>query len=153
MQRTDITAIFPDATAEQIQKIMDLNGGDINKAKEGLTALQGQLATVTKELEGLKAKPGADAAQLAAVQKELNDLKQANSLRDLREKVSKETGVPASLLTGETEDACKAQAAAINDFAKPGGYPNLRDGGEAGAPPANATRDKFAQWFNDNMGK
>ena len=34
MKRTDITALFPDATAEQIQQLMDLNGQDINNARD-----------------------------------------------------------------------------------------------------------------------
>ncbi|MBR1689392.1 MAG: DUF4355 domain-containing protein [Oscillibacter sp.] len=51
--------------------------------------------------------------------------------RNIRDKISKETGVPADCLTGETEEACKAQADAILKFRgdKPK-YPNLPDGGE-----------------------
>ena len=40
MKRTDITELFPDATAEQIDKLMDLNGQDINKAKGELDAIR-----------------------------------------------------------------------------------------------------------------
>lgn len=156
MTRTDITAIFPDATKEQIDKLLDMNGGDINKAKGDLTALQGQLATAQTELQALKAKPAdtTAAAELQALKDELAGLKNANALRELREKVSKDTGVPASLLTGETEDACKSQAEAIKSFAdtsKTPGYPGLKDGGEVHAAPSGTTRDKFATWFNENM--
>ena len=51
--------------------------------------------------------------------------------RNIRDKISKETGVPADCLTGETEEACKAQADAILKFRgdKPK-YPDLQDGGE-----------------------
>lgn len=148
MKRTDITAIFPEATDEQIQKIMDLNGGDINRAKGDLETIRGQLATAQSEIEALKNAPNPDSAKLAEVTAELNGLKQANSLRDLRERVSKETGVPASLLTAETEDDCKAQAEAIKAYAQPAGYPKIRDGGEVGTPPASGTRDQFANWFD-----
>ena len=156
MTRADITAIFPEASREQIDKLLDLNGGDINKAKGDLSALQGQLSAAQTELQALKAKPaGQDAAaKLQALQAELDGLKTANALRDLREKVSKDTGVPASLLTAETEEACKSQAEAIKSFAgsaKPAGYPGLPDGGEVRTPSSSATRDKFAAWFNENM--
>lgn len=148
MKRTDITALFPEATKEQIDKLMDLNGEDINKAKGDLETIRGQLATAQTEIQNLKAQPGADAAKVTALQQELDALKAANTLRDLREKVSKETGVPASLLTGENEDACKAQAESIKAYAKQTpGYPTVPDGGEAGSSKPGATRDQFADWF------
>lgn len=84
----------------------------------------------------------------AALQKELDALKSANILRDLRQKVSKETGVPAELLSGDTEENCTAQAKAILAFAKPGGYPNVRDGGDPNKTPTGSTRDQFAEWFD-----
>ena len=78
---------------------------------------------------------------------ELDKLKKAGQIRDIREKVSKETGVPANLLNGETEEACKEQAKAILSFAKPGEYPEVRDGGETGKTGKRTTRDQFADWF------
>ena len=151
MKRTDITALFPDATDEQIQKIMDLNGGDINRAKEGVTALQGQLAAAQAQIEQLQARdPGAD---LQAVKAELEALKAANALRDLRAQVSKDTGVPAELLTGNNEEACKAQAEAIKAYSKaqpPAGYPAVPDGGEARVNGASTARDKFAEWMTEH---
>ncbi|MBR3272600.1 MAG: hypothetical protein IKF98_01660 [Clostridia bacterium] len=151
MKRTDITALFPDATDEQIQKIMDLNGSDINKAKDGMEALRGQLTAAQAAIDELKAKPSGDAEKAAALQKELDELKAANTLRDLRARISKETGVPASLLTETTEEACKTQAEAIKSFAGGSGYPRLPDGGESRVPSSTATRDKFASWFQEAM--
>ena len=84
--------------------------------------------------------------QAAALKSELDALKKENALREIRENVAKEKGVPASLLTGDSEEACKAQADAILAFAKPSGYPNLPDGGEVHAPKSTATRDQFAVW-------
>lgn len=74
----------------------------------------------------------------ASLQAQLEQLTRANTLRDLRAKISAETGVPAELLNGETEETCKAQAAAILKFAKPGGYPAVRDGGEVHHTPDQA---------------
>ena len=50
----------------------------------------------------------------------------------MKQRVSTATGVPAALLTGETEEACTAQAQEILKFSAPA-YPNVRDGGTAGA--------------------
>ena len=69
-----------------------------------------------------------------------------NVLREIREKVAQEKKVPASLLNGDSEEACKAQADAILAFARPGGYPSLRDGGEAAKAGGASTRDLFADW-------
>ena len=85
-----------------------------------------------------------------ALQKQVDTMLKADSVRKIREKVSKELGVPAELLTGETEDACKSQATAILSFAKPDSYPKVRDGGEAGRTGKKSTRDQFANWVNGN---
>jgi hypothetical protein len=53
----------------------------------------------------------------AKAQKELDALKSANTVRDIRDKVAKEMEIPASLLTADTEEACKAQAEAIIAYA------------------------------------
>lgn len=154
MKRTDITALFPEATDEQIQKIMDINGGDINKAKGDLATIQGQLTAAQAEIEQLKARdPGED---YKAVKAELDALKASNALRDLRAQVSKDTGVPADLLTGDTEEACKAQAEAIKAYSQsqpPAGYPSMKDGGDVRVSSPSTNRDKFAEWVDKNFTK
>ena len=83
------------------------------------------------------------------LQSELDALKKANAARDARDKVSAATGIPANLLTGETEEACKAQADAFlkwrGDRPK---YPTTADGGESNTPSGGKTRDQFAEWAN-----
>lgn len=153
MKRTDITEIFPDATTEQLDKIMSLNGADIN-------GLKTQLATVTSNLNAAKlqlaAAPSGTAdelektkADLAKLQKQLDDMTAAEAVRQIREKVAGEQKVPAALLTGETEEACAAQAKAILDFAKSTGYPAVQDGGEPVKTGALKTRDQFADWAKE----
>ena len=157
MQRKDITDLFPDATKEQIDKLMGINGTDINTAKGELNSLQTQLADAQGELQKLKdgaGKPNElqeakDAIQ--NLQNELAGMRHAEAVRQVREKVSGEKKVPANLLTGETEEACTAQADAILAFAKSGSYPNVPDGGEATPSGSIATRDKFASWAKDNL--
>ena len=54
MKRSDVTAIFPDATDEQIKKLMDLNGADINTAKASADEIKKQLDAANTELEAAK---------------------------------------------------------------------------------------------------
>ena len=87
-----------------------------------------------------------------ALQAELDTLKSENAVRDLRAKVAEETGVPANLLTGTTEDDMREQASAILEYAKPSGYPNVRDAGEATGKGKPTTRQQFAEWANNAFG-
>ena len=155
MKREDITSIFPEATKEQIDKLMGINGNDINKAKADTETLTTQLAAARSEIETLKANSNADeleqTKQLASsLQTELDGMKAKDALRQIREKVSKATKVPADLLTGETEEACTAQANSILEFAKPT-YPRVPDAGEVGISPNSPTREKFADWAKENL--
>ena len=86
------------------------------------------------------------------LQKELDGLKHDASVRSIRAKVAEEKGIPVSLLTADTEEACKEQADAILAFANPSGYPNVRDGGEVKATGNKSTSDLFGDWFNRNFG-
>ena len=88
--------------------------------------------------------------KVAALQAQVEAYTKADNLRNIREKVSNETGVPASLLYGEDEDSCKAQAKAILDYARPGdGGAVIRDSGEPQVKLTGSTRDQFADWFNN----
>ena len=62
-----------------------------------------------------------------ALQAELDKLKKEGTVRQVREKVAKDTSVPAELLTGEDEESCKKQAEAILKFAKPKSYPGTSE--------------------------
>ena len=119
-----------------------------------LDAIKGQLTAAQEEISKIKAKPDSVeeiTAKANALQAELDSMKRAEELRTMRAKVSSEHNVPAELLTGETEEACAEQAKAILAFAKPSGYPSLRDGGELHHVPDSKTRDKFAEWAKDNL--
>lgn len=83
------------------------------------------------------------------LEKELAALKKANEIQEIRSKVSKDTGVPTSLLTAETEEECLAQAQAIKEFATPSNYPIVKDGGEVSGNVDVSTRAQFAEWFNN----
>lgn len=144
MKRTDITEIFPEATKEQIDKLMGINGADINAAKSELETLRAQLTTQSgMELEQAQ-------KQIEALTSELNGMKNAETIRLTREKVASEKNIPVNLLTGETEEACAKQADEILAFATPK-YPVVKDAGESHLTPKGQTRDQFADWARDNL--
>ena len=82
-----------------------------------------------------------------ALEAELNNLKKAAEVRGIRDKVASETGVPASLLTADTEEACTEQAKAILSFAQPSGYPTIKDAGEVTKKTTGTAKESFAEWF------
>ena len=86
-----------------------------------------------------------------ALQAQLDQITKSNKVRDLRMKVSKETGVPYDLLSGEDEESCKTQAEAILKFANPNGYPKVKDSGEPSHVSGKKTRDLFKDWMNENF--
>lgn len=152
MKRTDITGLFPEATDEQIKALMDINGNDINNAKKGVEELQTSLDDANARLA--EAENNSTALQEAidranGLQSELDTMKAAETLRLTREEVAKSIGVPAHLLTAETKEDCEAQAKQILEFAKPSKYPSVPDGGEPIGNPHKATRDQFAEYFNE----
>lgn len=151
MKRTDITALFPEATDEQIKTLMDINGNDINTAKRGVEELQASLTEAQAKITAqTTAEADLKAAQekISALQADIEQRNLADAIRTMREKVAGETGIPTNLLTGTTEEECKTQAQGILDFAKPSAYPNVRDGGETHVDMQTTTRQQFADWFN-----
>lgn len=145
MKRTDITELFTDATKEAIDKLMSINGADINAAKAEVEGIRQQLTDkATADMQ--KAQD-----QIAQLTKELNEMKSAETIRLMREKVAGDKKVPAHLLTGETEEACAKQADEILAFAQPSSYPSVKDGGEVSNYSKPKTRDKFADWAKENL--
>lgn len=157
MKREDVKAIFPDATDEQLDKIMAKNGDDINKAKGDVKKLESDLEKAKNDLAAARAGGGEELQKandtIGALQKELGDLKTANKVRDIREKVAKEKGIKPELLNGDTEEACAQQADNILAFVKSQkqtGYPGIPDGGSAGTSNSS-TRQKFADMMKDYL--
>ena len=108
------------------------------KYDELLEAQKSELQKVIEERDSLAA--------------EIGNMKAAETIREMRETIAQETGVPVGLLTAMTEEDCKAQAVAILEYAKPKGYPQVRDGGEVVNVGKNTTRQQFADWANEAFG-
>lgn len=87
-----------------------------------------------------------------SLQAELTAMKKADEIRAIRAKVSEETGIPANLLTADTEDGCTEQAKAIAEYkaaTEAPAYPKVKDGGDPQTHTSKrSTRDQFAEWIN-----
>lgn len=83
------------------------------------------------------------------LQAELDKLNKAEELRTIRNEVAEASGVPAGLLTGTTKEECEEQAEKILNFAKPDGYPKVKDAGEVSGKLKKETRDQFAEWMEN----
>lgn len=129
----EVNAIVGKRLAEEKSKFADY---DVLKAKadkfdEAEEASKTELQKATERANNLES--------------ELNAFKEAEKLRTLRETVAKDTGIPANLITGTTEDECKAQAEAIKAYATPNGYPRVKDKGEVTNTPNASARAQFAE--------
>lgn len=148
MKRTDITDLFPEAPKEAIDKLLNINGADVNAAKSELDSLRQQLAAAQEKKDSDELKQAQQ--QIAQLTTELDSMKAAETIRLTREKVAGEKKVPAHLLTGETEEACASQADQILAFAAQSkAYPSLPDGGEPAKPTAATPRKKFEEWLKN----
>lgn len=106
-----VDAIVRDRLAREREKYKDYN------------ALKGKAVEYDKQQEASKKVQ----EQVEALKKELSGLKEQEKIRSIRTKVSGETGVPSELLTGDSEEDCKAQAEAILKFAKGSKYPGIKE--------------------------
>ena len=132
--QAELDAVVKDRLKREREKYADFDAlkAKAEKFDELEAANKSELEKANEEVEKLK--------------KELTEIKTAETVREIRESVAKETGIPAHLLTGKTEEECKAQALAIADFAKPAPYPVVKDGGEINNIGKSTTRQQFADW-------
>lgn len=147
MKRTDITDLFPEAPKEAIDKLMDINGADVNAAKSEIESLRQQLTAAQNNQDGEELKKAQQ--QISQLQKELDGMKTAETIRLTREKVAGEKKVPVHLLTGETEEACAKQADELLAYVRSSkAYPALPDGGDVSGHPKTTTKQQFKEWLD-----
>lgn len=80
------------------------------------------------------------------LQAEVSAMRHAEEVRTIRDRVAQATGVPASLLTGDTEEDCTDQANGILSFKSSVGYPTIKDGGEIQINNKLDARSAFSEW-------
>ena len=153
MKREEVKNKIPGITDEQLDWLMGENGRDVTAEKTKAASLQGQVDDLTKQLntakDGLKAFEGVDVAdlkgQITKLQGQLADQADGfafdaaldGAIRDAR---GREMLDVAALKASKdrTSDIKTALDALVKDKAwafdaAPGGYPNVKDGGEAAA--------------------
>lgn len=138
-------------TQEELNSIVSERLKRESSKYEDYEELKAKAARLDELEEANKSEIEKAKAKAEKLQSELEAIKKTNEVREVRQKVSDETKVPANLLTGDTEEACREQAKAILEFAKPSGYPSVKDGGEVQNLNAGSTRDKFADWMAQQL--
>ena len=137
--QTELDAIVRDRLQRERSKYADYEAYK-EKAEKYDAAEEAQKSELQKATE-----------KASALEAELNTLRKAAEVRTIRDKVANETGVPASLLTGDTEEACTKQANAILSFAQPTHptYPSVRDAGEITKKSNGTAQEMFSEWFKN----
>lgn len=151
--KTNTQSAEPTATEPQTFTQDDVNRiiakrvakyADYDELKQKATKFDEQVEAGKSELQKATEKA-------SSLQAELDALKEAESVRKMREEVADAKGIPAKLLTGKTAEECEAQAAELIAWAQKSnsGYPKVPDGGDPlSSKPA---REQFAEWLNTQI--
>ena len=137
--QSELDAIISDRLKREREKYTDYEA-----LKEKATRLDEIEEASKTELQ--KATEKAEKLEL-----EITQMKKAEEIRQIRDKIATATGVPASLLSGETEEACAEQAKAIMEFKAQSGYPSIKDGGELQATIKGTAKQQFEAWANEAL--
>lgn len=113
-------------TQEEVNAMIGKRVNEINSKYADYESLKEKAGKYDEIQESSKTELQKANDRADALQKQLEGLTKANTVRETREKVSKEMNIPAELLTGEDEETCKKQAEAILKFAKPKEYPGVK---------------------------
>ena len=118
---------------------------------EGVEELKAKAQKFDEQEEANKTELQKAQERATELEAKLKKKEHEESIREMKKKVAEEMKVPADLLTGETEEACKAQAQAIMTFAQSQGYPSVQDGGETNPAHKKSARDSFKEWAESNF--
>ena len=113
-------------------------GVDVADLKGQITKLQGQLADQADSFAFDSALDGAIRDARGRDVKAIRGMLDVDALKASKDRTS---DIKAAL------DALTKEKAWAFDAA-PGGYPNVRDGGDPNKTPTGSTRDQFAAWFD-----
>lgn len=141
-------------TQAELNAIVQKRIGEVSAKYENYEELKEKAQLYDQQEEASKSELQKASERAEKLQAELDSMKKAAETRALCDKVAKETGVPAELLRGSTEEELKAHAEAIKAFNKKPAYPSVEDHGEvhpASGGVGGATRDQFKDWFENQM--
>ena len=133
--QAEMDSIIEGRLARERQKYADYD--DLKEKASKYDEYQAQNKT---ELQKEKEKSDALQAKLSALEKK-------DTVRQVREKTAKDTGVPVELLTGEDEETCKKQAEAM-----PKSYPGTK-GNRKKTTEYNTTDDAMREFAHQIFGK
>lgn len=139
-------------TQAELNAIVQKRIGEVSAKYENFEELKEKAQKFDEIEERSKTELQKANERASALEKELDGMKKADTVRKIREEVAADLGVPANLLNGGTKEECEAQAKSILSFAKPNAYPAVKDAGEVRNTEVGKTRDQFANWFNDING-
>lgn len=114
-------------------------------------AVRERVDRANKQRDELKtAKKGLE-EQVSSLERELAEYKQREQLRELAKKVSEETGVPAEVLRGTTEEELMAHAESLKSYLDKPSAPYIGSDGFASAKDkrGQSTAQKFADVFDE----
>ena len=90
--------------------------------------------------------------QVKTLQAELDGIKKAAEISEMRTKIATENNVPIELLTGSTEEECTAQVTKIRELLSANGIPTgVSDGGEVNKTGKLDPGTVFANWAKDRF--
>lgn len=146
-------------TQDDVNKIVQERVAKEKAKYEGFEEMKSKAAEYERLQEANKSDLQKAEDKASKLEKELAGYKKAEQMRQIKASVSEKTGIPERLLTGETEEACEAQANAIKEYvaeqieeARNNGYPILRDAGEVHpASRKQSTDEQFAEWMKKVM--
>lgn len=118
---------------------------------EGFEELKAKAAKFDEQEEANKTELQKAQERAKELEEKLQKKEHEETVREMKKKIAEECKVPADLLTGETEDECRAQAQAIMAFAQSQGYPTVKDGGESNSTQKKSARDSFKAWAESNF--
>ena len=138
-------------TQAELDKIVQERVGRERAKYEGFEDLKAKAEKFDALEEEKKSELQKAQEKTAELEAQIKKMTHENEVKAMRTKVATEKGVPAELLTGETEEACITQADSILSFANSKGYPTVKDGGEVGKMGKNKTRNQFEAWAKKNL--
>ena len=151
-QETTQTAEQPERTFTQAE--VDAIIGDRLKREREKFADYADLKEKAGKYDEVFKANGEATKQAEELKKQLAELQKTVEARNVRDKISAETGVPATFLSGNTEEECKKQAEMFLAWrgTEPK-YPSVADSGEVTPTAGGSTRQQFASWFENNIKK
>ena len=138
-------------TQEEVNQIVSERVKKERAKFEGFDDLKAKAAKFDELEEAQKSELQKAQERAEELERKLKAIEHEKDVQSVRAKVAQEKGIPAELLTGETEEACTQQADNILSFAKQAGYPTIKDGGEVGRVGKHSTQEQFEAWAKKNL--